>query len=214
MNLGKIYILGDSYSTYEGCVPQGYDCYYANEIKQDTDVCRQSETWWQQLLNKTGAELLENNSYSGTTIGNTGYNGAYCPKTSFIGRFSAELQSGAFSAKQPNTVLIFGGTNDFWAGAPLGKLQFENWTDEDLKCTLPAFCCLLHTVKQAFLKAKIVVIINDLFSPELTLGLKQGCEAYQVPFVALRSIEKQGGHPNKVGMTQIFEQLYHRLENC
>ena len=127
---------------------------------------------------------------------------------------SAELQSGAFSAKQPNTVLIFGGTNDFWAGAPLGKLQFENWTDEDLKCTLPAFCCLLHTVKQAFLKAKIVVIINDLFSPELTLGLKQGCEAYQVPFVALRNIKKQGGHPNKVGMTQIFEQLYHRLENC
>ena len=30
-NLGKVYILGDSYSTFEGWSPQGYETFYRSE---------------------------------------------------------------------------------------------------------------------------------------------------------------------------------------
>lgn len=213
MNLGKVYILGDSYSTYEGCVPKGYDCYYADEIKSITDVCHQSETWWQQLITAAGGELFKNNSYSGTTVCNTGYNGADCTAISFIGRFAAEVKNGCFHTEQPNTFFIFGATNDYWAGSPLGSLQWEGWTPESLKCVFPAFCYLLHSVKQALPKTKIVVIINDLFNPEFAQTLVTACEKYAVCPVRLSNISKQGGHPDKLGMTQIFQQICSTLEN-
>lgn len=64
-------------------------------------------------------------------------------------------------------LIIFGGTNDSWSGAPVGSIQWENWTDEDLKKVLPAFCYLLCRVKKVLPKTQTAVIINTELNPEI-----------------------------------------------
>ena len=100
---GKLYIIGDSYSTFEGCIPEGFAAWYYSGGTDATDVTEKTEKWWHMLISKTGMPLLFNNSWSGTTICNTTYDGAYCPDTSFIGRFD---KAAAELAKNPPEGLI------------------------------------------------------------------------------------------------------------
>ena len=65
----KVSVLGDSYSTYEGWIPEGNEPWYGKNIGNDvTDV---SQTWWRQLIDDNGLILELNNSWSGATICNT-----------------------------------------------------------------------------------------------------------------------------------------------
>ena len=73
MQFGNTLIIGDSYSTFKGYIPEGYAPYYTNE-PGNTDVRRVEETWWHQLQAETDCRILLNNSWSGSTICYTGYN--------------------------------------------------------------------------------------------------------------------------------------------
>ena len=75
VDLGKVFILGDSYSTFEGHIPEGYATWYYKDIRNDTDVEKAEQTWWKKVLDNTKSELVLNCSYSGTTICHTGYSG-------------------------------------------------------------------------------------------------------------------------------------------
>lgn len=110
------------------------------------------------------SDLVKNNSYSGTTICNYGYNGVDTT-TSFIGKFKKDIESGFFTQNKVDTLLIFGGTNDSWANEQnkkpdIGELKLDNWTDEDLQQVLPGFCYLLHIAKEALPNTRIVVILT------------------------------------------------------
>ncbi|MBQ8588463.1 MAG: hypothetical protein IJ454_03635, partial [Clostridia bacterium] len=83
--LGNVFILGDSYSTFQGYIPEGYAHYYGEEgpnyLESNpemkltaNDVCDVAHTWWYDLVKENGT-LLRNCSWSGTTICNTGYHG-------------------------------------------------------------------------------------------------------------------------------------------
>ena len=79
----NVMIFGDSYSTYEKYIPEGYDTYYPC-----LDVRSVEETWWSKLVNAIDGKLLENNSWSGSTIGYTGYENTDCSQfNSFIYRY-------------------------------------------------------------------------------------------------------------------------------
>ena len=65
--LGNVFILGDSYSTFEGYNPEGYDVWYNNEPKEYNDLCRVEDCWWHRFFEKAPATLVRNCSYSGTT---------------------------------------------------------------------------------------------------------------------------------------------------
>ena len=43
----------------------------------------------------------------------------------------------------PDVLLVFGGTNDSWAKAPVGSYQYADWTKADLYSFRPAFCRLM-----------------------------------------------------------------------
>lgn len=129
IDLGNVFILGDSYSTIEGGIPEGYDSWYFRETKNDTDVCRVEQTWWKQLLDETESKLLKNCSWSGTTVCYTGYGGADFSEISFLGRFLALVEQGYFKENRTDTVFVFGGTNDSWANAPVGDLRFSDCTE-------------------------------------------------------------------------------------
>ena len=76
-------IFGDSYSTFLGCIPNGYATYYPS-----LDVNKVEETWWCRVIKELSLNLVLNDSYSGAPICYTGYNKEDCSKTfSFIKRY-------------------------------------------------------------------------------------------------------------------------------
>ena len=42
----NVFILGDSYSTYEGYIPEGYDPCYGDYVENGTDVHQVEKTRW------------------------------------------------------------------------------------------------------------------------------------------------------------------------
>jgi hypothetical protein len=203
----NLFILGDIYSTFEGFVPEDYDSWYSTVVKESTDVNHVSQTWWYQYIQETGANLILNCSYSGTTICNTGYDAEDCSHNSFVARLNLLIGQGFFKKNLVDTCIIFGGTNDSWADSPLGKLLYKEWDSKDLYSVLPAFCYLLYQTKKELPNARVIVIINSDLKLEISEGMKSACKHYGVKFVALENINKIEGHPSIAGMKQIKETI-------
>lgn len=203
----SVSILGDSYSTFEGYLtPDTMDIWYF-EGAQDarrTDVKNVSETWWMQLIKKKNWKLEVNNSWSGSTICYTGYRDEDYSRRSFITRVPA--------LGSPDIILIFGGTNDSWANAPIGEFKYSDWRRADLYTFRPAMACMLAKIKERYPTAEVYVISNDGLKPEITGSMEQICKHYDVPLIQLHDISKTAGHPNVQGMMQIAEQLEREIK--
>lgn len=212
IEFGGVFILGDSYSTFEGYIPEGYATYYRPLKVDGTDVTRVEETWWHRVLTQTQSELAENCSFSGTTICHTGYEKSDCSHVSFAARMDERLENGFFATHPVDTVLIFGGTNDSWADSPVGELQYDGWTKETLYSVFPALCYLLHRTKTGLPNARVIVLLNTELKACFTENFKQACDHFGVELIVLKHIDKQNGHPTIAGMEQIADQVLHFLE--
>ena len=197
----KVSILGDSYSTFkEHVTPQRNAVWYPTD---KNDVKELKQTWWQQFINNYGYTLEINNSFSGSTICNTGYDGVPCPTWSFIARMKNIVEG----EDDPDLILICGGTNDSWADSPIGELKFSDWTSEDLASYLPACCYMLDYLTKEAPDAEIVCIINSELKPEITQGQFDACARYGAHALLLKDIEKIWGHPSVAGMTAMSQQV-------
>ena len=222
--LGNIFILGASYSTFEGYIPEGFASYYfksgphylvahPDEAKPcERDVHTVEETWWYTLAKENG-NLIRNCSWSGTTICNTGYGGCDNSKVSFIARLEKLLDDGFFVENKIDTLFLFGGTNDSWSNAPLGEKKDADWTKEDLYCVLPAFSYLINVLKTRLPEVKVYCILNTWLKPEIAEYYTAVCEANQVDAIKLHDIDKICGHPTTLGMASIKEQVLDHISN-
>lgn len=197
----RVSILGDSYSTFEGCVEPNWNAvWYFNEPKKDkTDLTSPDQTWWRLLLRDENYTLEKNNSFSGSTICTTGYDGNDYSDRSFISRM--------YNLGNPDLILIFGATNDSWANAPIGEYVYDGWTAEGLKSFRPALTYFLSSIKSLYPDADLLYIVNDGLKPEITGSLIETCKRYEVPYLCLDGIDKTAGHPNINGMRQIADQV-------
>lgn len=225
-----ISILGDSYSTFEGYIPQGNAVwYFLNPDKDVTDVNDVRQTWWWQLISEGGYKLGVNDSYSGATVCYTGYNGDDYSDRSFITRLPR--------VGSPDILLIFGATNDSWANSPIGEfvgniggamagvapadslaheLNHHKYPEGRNPGSLyefrPALCELLTEAQNRLPGTRIVYIINSELKPEITSSIKQVCGLLGVEYIELQSIDKLSGHPSRLGMTQIKDQVLEFLQ--
>lgn len=211
MSLGNVLIFGDSYSTFKGFIPQGYVDYYRPEGNPQTDLLHVEETWWHKLITKTESTLLLNDSWSGSTVCNTGYNGDCSKTNSFIYRFNKYKTEGFFKQNKIDTVFVFGGTNDSWANSPLGEIKYANITEGDLFCVLPAMSHLLKSLTEELPKAKIYCLINTELKPEIMNGFTEIALHYNITAIQFESINKQNGHPTIKGMDEITTQILNKL---
>ncbi len=201
-------IFGDSYSTFKGYIPEGYAVYYSETPRPDTDVTRVEETWWYPVMAEKNLNLVLNDSWSGSTIGYTAYNNVDCSRiNSFIYRLQKLIDQGFFTKQQIDTVFVFGGTNDSWADAPLGQVQLENWTREELFYVLPAIGYFLHLLRQTLPRAKIYCLVNTELKPEIVDCFRSACDAYGITAVVFEKIHKQCGHPTVQGMLDMKNAL-------
>lgn len=221
----KIAIMGDSYSTFEGWSNKDmagndndYYVYYPHECSL-TGVDSVEKTWWYMLCQKPEFELEVSNSNSGSVISNTHYNGVDVTGTdlSFMHRVGKNAGGVDYNGN-PDIILIFGGTNDCWAGVELGDYIYKGWTASDLKCFRPAFSKLIFTLKELYPNATVYNITNN--ESDGTIGglsnsyiksMKRICKHYGVTNIVLEDIEKVDGHPTYAGMQAICEQVYHVL---
>jgi len=202
----RISILGDSYSTYKGHVqPDTNLCWYGYaERERVNDVRGVEQTWWRLLAAQGGYRIEVNNSYSGATVCHTGYRGEDYSDRSFVTRHD--------HLGRPDIILVFGGTNDAWAGVPLGDYQYKDWTKAQLYGFKPAFACLLASLQKRYPKAKVFNITNCDLSPAYTDAMAEICRHYGVPDIRLHDIEKQSGHPSVAGMREICRQVLAALQ--
>lgn len=220
--LGNIFILGDSYSTFRGYIPEGYDCYYSEDGPHylnampgvdigPNDVCKVEHTWWYNLARENGT-LVRNCSYSGTTICHTGYNKSDNSTISFVARLDKLLEEGFFKENKIDTFFLFGGTNDSWAEAPLGEEILADWKKEDLYNVFPAFSYLINTIVHNFADAKIYCILNTRLKDEISQFYTRICHEKGVDLIVLHDIDKIHGHPTVDGMKKIKEQVLEYIE--
>lgn len=212
MKLGNVMIFGDSYSTYEGYIPARYAVYYSGKRLNPPDVFDVKNTWWGRLLDATESTLVQNNSWSGSTIGYTGYNNADCShSSSFIYRFEKLVEENFFANNRIDTLFVFGGTNDSWSNAPLGELKDDGINESDMFCVLPAICHFAKRLSEVLTGTRIVFIGNCDIKTEITDAMKHACERYGFEHIALSNVEKVNGHPTEKGMNDITEQVISEL---
>ena len=200
----KVSILGDSYSTFEGYVVEGNELWYGSSPQWDrgNDVVRVWDTWWHQLIDDNGLQLEVNDSWSGSTVCTTSYNGAYRPENAFVSKLRIDRLG------NPDVILVFGGTNDMWAGSPLGDYQYADWTEDDLRNFRPALCYLFDQLHKHYPNAIIYNIENTELRSEFYESCEVICKHYGVTRVRLHHISKQLGHPSIDGMNAIARQVW------
>ncbi len=207
MNAKNIMIFGDSYSTFAGYIPEGYAVYYSSADRPETDVRKVEETWWHRVCTALDLNLVLNNSWSGSTLCNTGYQGDCSGTSSFLHRLDVLKEDGFFESHAIDTVFIFGCTNDSWANAPLGEVKFGDYTAEDLRQVLPGICCFIGRVQETLPDAQVVFLINTDLKPQIGEAVKAASVHYGTAYIELKDIDKRCGHPTVQGMTDIAGQV-------
>ena len=200
----NIFIMGDSYSTYEGYIPSGYNFYYSDKREEKPIVKGVEKTWWNIFANENNLKIILNDSFSGSTICNT-VRKTLTIESSFVSRIDKYISEKLFTENNINTMFIFGGTNDSWLDAPVGNLKYSDWTNDDLMCVLPAFCYIISRAKEVV--EDVIVIINTGLKQEITKGFVEACEKNKIKYLCLQEIDKENGHPTELGMKQISEQV-------
>lgn len=197
----NVSVLGDSYSTYEGFLTPETNAvwYQVKNASSKTDVTSVEQTWWHQLISSQGWHLCVNNSYSGSTICHTGYDGNDYSDRSFLTRMS--------NLGCPDIIFIFGATNDSWAGSPIGEYEYDGIAPSDLWAFRPAMARLLQWMKQRYVNTQFYFILNDGLKEQINESVKTICAHYGVPCIELHDIHKISGHPSVRGMKQIAEQI-------
>lgn len=161
----KVSILGDSYSTFQNhVVPDtNYVWYFADANEPDrTDVATVDDTWWMRFITRSGLQLEQNNSFSGATVCNLGYEGNDYSDRSFIRRMD--------SLGKPDLILVFGATNDCWAKVPLGKKG-----SDDLYTFIPAMDKMLRELPSLYPDARIVFMLNDEIQGDMRKAIIELC---------------------------------------
>ena len=109
-------ILGDSITTYQGWIPEGYACFYPDA---DNDIKDVTQTWWMQVIQNTGMRLLVNGSYSASAVcgdSRAEDSSAGCSNRRIVDLMGAD-------GTVPDVILVFMGVNDFFHSITLGKFS-------------------------------------------------------------------------------------------
>jgi len=197
----SVSILGDSYSTFEGFLEPGDNAvwYFEDKDYDRTDVRTVDQTWWHRFISENGYRLCMNNSYSGSTVCNRGYDGDDYTNRSFLTRCK--------NLGNPDILFIFGATNDSWAGVQIGDYKYSGQTKGDLYKFRPALCKMMRFITERYPNVDIYYILNDGLSDEIDESVKTVCGHYNVPVIELTGIDKINGHPSRLGMEQIAAQV-------
>lgn len=145
----KVSILGDSISTFDGWIPEGYACYFP----MSGDVTEVEQTWWQIALQNTGMELCVNGSSSGSTCVGDSTSADDCRYGCGDYRIGDLIgANGCF----PDVIIVYMGTNDFMKAVPLGDNDGTQTVEEGvIENFSDAYCLMLDKLIASYPNAEI-----------------------------------------------------------
>ena len=204
----NLLIFGDSYSTFEGYIPEGYKHYYGPSPRPDIDVSRVEETWWYPLLEELSLNLVRNDSWSGAPVAYPGWEDTDCSmSSSFIYRLEKLSEEGFFKQNEIDTVIVFGCTNDSWLSTPFGEIKFTDFYRKDFYSVCPAVCYFVGKLKSILPDADVIFVMNTGLKEEICDAIRAACDHYGARYLELFDIDKIHGHPSIKGMKSIREQV-------
>ena len=220
-----ISIMGDSISTFDDWIPEGYyDFYPMNGEVQSVD-----QTWWKMVLDDMDMELCVNASSSGSTcIGDS--TGTDNPQHG-----CSDFRIGGLMGKDaayPDIIIVYMGTNDFLDSVPLGSNdgtqyveegEIDNFSDayslmlDKLEANYPSadiFCCNLPLIggwsEEGILEVKVKqgMTSEDYGRQIETIAAAKGCAVIDLQHCGLtidnmNQYVSDGVHLNPDGMKLI-----------
>ncbi len=141
-------VVGDSISTYEGWIPEGFNGFYP-ENGELTDA---SQLWWQRLLKDTGMELCANNSSAGSTCaGDSDKEDIQSGCSSFRLSYTVGKQG-----RLPDIIIVYMGTNDLLESVPIGDNDGTALVEEgEIDNFSDAYCMMLDKLESEYPIARI-----------------------------------------------------------
>lgn len=139
---GKTFsVLGNSISTFSGYISLGFRNYYSSKHFAFKD------TWWMQFSSITGAELLSNASWSGSTVTYTG-------KDNINSYFYSNVRIDSLGHNGiPDLIIVIGGTND-WR---LHPSEFGRYPSEDTLTFIGAYTTMVKRIKSRYKESTILL---------------------------------------------------------
>ena len=176
----RVSVLGDSYSTFQGYIPEGNETwYYTPADTSRTDVDNVTQTWWWQVINQAGCLIEKIDSYSGATVSNHGYNNEDYSYRSFVTRLPRHKR----------------------------YYQYDDFAQADFYTYRPALAYLLVQAKERYPNVRIFFLINDILDKDFKESTKVICNHYDIPYIELKDIDKKQNHPTVKGMRSIAQQV-------
>ena len=212
IDLGNVMILGDSYSTFAGYIAEGCGYWYSETAYPENGVRSVSDTWWHKLMAMVSGELILNSSWTGTTVCHTGWGAEDCSHKSFVARFDKLIEEGYFEKNRVDTLFIFGGTNDSWAGSPIGEIRVSDFTKDSLYSFAPAVSYLIMRAKEALPTTRIIYIVNAGLKDEVNEAVRLSAEHWGCEVIYLSMMDRNQNHPTAKGMTEIARDIYNYLD--
>ena len=204
----KLGVIGDSISTFEGIIPSDHRKYYPTS---GCDVDTWQKTYWGQLISKYwNCELDVNTSWSGSSVAD-GKDGSV--RTPFVDHSRLDL------FKNPDTIILFGGTNDAISsnGIGLGEFSYDVALDQmtTYKRFRDAYIYVIRYLQTKFPDVQIICIIGTDITGEYGNSVKTIAEHYNLPCVDFRG-EKvagkvtiySGSHPDAAGHAYKAKKIY------
>lgn len=143
----KVSIIGDSITTFAGYIPNGYSGWYPQG-----DVDTVDKTWWKQVINATGMELLVNAAWAGCkVVGNSADTSSASAACS-----TKRIQDLSKNGVTPDIVMVMCGINDFDQNVGVGSWDGTSLPqDGNISTFSEAYAMMVSKIMAAYPMAEV-----------------------------------------------------------
>lgn len=215
-------VLGDSMSTLLGYSTPEYAAYYDISRGLESGVLCPLDTWWGQVIDQLGGELIVNNSFSGSTVC---FDRRY--EIESYGCSDERTSSLSDGDRLPDVIMVFIGLNDWGKGTRLSadgedldeRLIFSdayammlkklrrNYPNAELWCfTLPVSKCT-RWEEFSYPYRRGGIHIEEYCEAIRECAAKNGCRLIDLYSSAMPYDTLDGFHPTADGMKTLSEAV-------
>ena len=225
----KISILGDSISTLEGYSLPEDATFYHGIHKLEADVFHPEDTWWGQVAEALGGEILVNQSFSGSLV-------CKHPRFDFPSYGCSDERTAALgrNGQVPDVIMVYMGTNDWGAGMKTTPVIPAH--EKDLAVFSVAYSAMLSKLRRNYPEAEILCMtlavsfcsrMEDFTFPYRICGrhiedycavIRACAEANGCRLVELYDPDEpydtiDGFHPDRKGMDTLAARVIRQLQS-
>ena len=203
----RLGIMGDSISTFQGMIPPNHRTYYTDPPGSGCDVTSWTQTYWGLLITQYWkCELDVNSSWSGSSVADGKEGDA---RTPFVDHSRLDL------FKNPDTIILFGGTNDrpdkgiglgeYSYDVPLSKMNtYKRFRD--------AYIYVIRYLQEKHPGVQFICIIGTHVEDEYASSIESIANHYNLPCIDFRDDGQvtfwKTSHPNAAGHAHKAKKIY------